>query len=232
MFALDRRRASYQIFLDALASLVPGFNANNALIMPYVVRVHKTLSNSVSKYTLDLGTGTSNLLATEKKLQKSDIFMLCAGKIAVQKYDPANPDFNSPIMTYPDPVFFTAAIAKQIEKIYQGKLSLKTGSQVRIDGLDADIFKFTPNAGFTGTLATPTDYPEHGPTNEARGYQDLGSYPILLGENQNSIDIELATGDVSTIADTGTGTNNLVFMALGWMYRGDIAGGPGFCGNV
>lgn len=225
MFALDRRRASFYIFLEALSKLFPGISAENALIMPFVIRVHQTLVNGRSKYTLDLAVGTSNQVAVEKKLQKSDVFMLTGLKLGIQKYDPANPDFNSPIFGYADPTFFTAAIAKQIEKIFQGNLSLKTGTQTRIDQLDNDLLKLVPNGNFAGTLAAPTDYPEHGGSLEGKGYFDLGSYPILLGENKNTIEIELASGDISGIADTGAGSNNLVLMALGWVYRGDVSPG-------
>lgn len=232
IFIQNPRRQSYQIFKDklegVLAKLGQSFDPENALIMPYLVRVHTALVNGKSNYVLDLVTGTSSLLGVEKKIEKSDILMIQSIGLGLQKYDPASPDFAGPIFNYPDPVYFTAATAAQLNKIYEGKLSMKVGSQTIIDSLDNLLLKFVPNGNFAGTVGTPTDLAEVGASNEARGLQDLGSYPILIGDNKNQVEISLAPGDISAIASTGTGTNNLVFLALGWVYRGSV-GNNGQC---
>lgn len=156
--------------------------------------------------------------------------MMTGIKVAVQKYDPTSPDFDSPSFTFPDPVYFGATVAKKIAKIFQGNLSLKTGTQTRIDRLDLDLAMFVPKDGFAGTLGTPTDYPQHGGEDREKGYYDLGSYPLILGENQNTVEIELAQGDITGITDGATpaNSNNLVFYALGWVYRGSV-GNPAVC---
>jgi len=232
IFIQNPRRQSFQIFKDKLAQVLTDigqpYDPEKALIMPYLVRVHTPLVNGRSSYGLDLVTGTSTLLGVEKKMEKSDIFMIQSIGLGIQKYDPTSPDFAGPIFNYPDPVYFTAATAAQLNKIYEGKLSLKVGSQTMIDSLDNLLLKFVPNGNFAGTIASPTDLAEVGASNEARGLQDLGSYPILIGDNKNQVEISLAPGTIDAIAGSGTGANNLVFLALGWVYRGFV-GSNGQC---
>jgi len=212
-------------FKEYLKETLGENEAKAALVAPYIVRVHNALKNGVTKYSFDLGAGQGSNLVIEKRLQKSDVFMLTALKLGIAKYDPAAPDHNKPVFTYPDPVYFTAAIAAQLELLYQGKLSLKTGSVTRIDQLDCDVFKTVPGDGFAGTVAAPTDWPQYGPTDADRGYYDLGMYPILAGETQNSFDLDLAPGAVASIADSAGASNNAILFAMGWIYKGSNPGG-------
>lgn len=233
IFIQNQRRQSYKAFVEFLKTQKPlEFDETTALIMPMVLRVHKALAAGLSKYSLDLGVGTANLLAVENKLQKNDIAILTNVALGIQKYDPASPDFDKPIMHAEDPVYFGANPSKALSKIYHGKSSLKSGSQVRIDGLSNLLFRYNPGDGFAGTVAAPTDFPQYGPENENRGFYDLGAFQVLYGENQNIWEVELASGDTTNIVDgaTAANSNNLVFLGLGWVYRGQSANGVGQCG--
>ncbi|HMW39299.1 MAG: hypothetical protein K1X68_13665 [Saprospiraceae bacterium] len=234
MFVQNPRRQGLKIFQDALANIqkLQGlYDENGALIMPFIIRAHKALSTTSSKYTFDLGIGTSALLQPENKLQKSDVAMITQVALGIQKYDPASPDFNQPILHAPDPIYHGVNPGKALEKVYQGKSTLKTGSQIRIDGLSNLVLRYNPGDGFAGTLAAPTDFPQYGPEDVNRGFFDLGGYPILDGELQNQWEVELATGDLTNIVDgaTAANSNNLVLLLLGWVYRGQVGGGVSQC---
>ena len=173
MFVQNPRRQGLKIFQDALANIqkLQGlYDENGALIMPFIIRAHKALSTTSSKYTFDLGIGTSALLQPENKLQKSDVAMITQVALGIQKYDPASPDFNQPILHAPDPIYHGVNPGKALEKVYQGKSTLKTGSQIRIDGLSNLVLRYNPGDGFAGTLAAPTDFPQYGPEDVNRGF--------------------------------------------------------------
>ncbi len=241
IFIQDKRRQTLQIFKDTLAGnpqmgiapLVSDYDPMKALIMPFMIKVHTKFANNKTSFSLDLNVGTTDPLPVESKLEATDVFMGTSILLGVQKYNPAKDqgDFNSPILTNADPVYFGAAIAKQIMKLYNGNTTLKTNSQERIARFPNNLFYTNPENGFAGTLAAPTDFPTFGPKDEDRGFFDLGNYPIIVGGVPNKLEINLAPGDTSTVEDSGTpaNTNNIVAIILGWVYRGNSGGNPGFC---
>ena len=230
-FVQNPIRASYYAFLSALDKMkgtngVPvDFNPETSIVQPLILRVHQLFASGKSKYTFDLKSGNTPGLDIEKKMQPSDVFMMTALALGIQKYNPAGPDYNQPVFTEADPGYFGAAEAAALEKLYGGKIGLKSGSNTRISDLDTSIFKFAPAKAFAGTFAAPTGHSQYGSSHAERGYVDLGAYPILLGQESNTVDVELASGNTADIAGTAPNNNNLVLFVLGWVYRGSSNNG-------
>lgn len=227
-FVQNPWRASAFAFIAKLQSLalagvqgIPSdLTEDNANIQPFIIRVHQSIVNGTTSYSFDLKAGNTPGLSIEKKLTNNDVFMLVSSALCLQKYDPAAPDFSKPLFTHPDPTYFTAAIAAQLELIYGGKMSLKAGSNNRIDMLDTSLLRYSPGANFNGTVTAPVDNPQYGPYAEDRGYFDHGIYPIIFGNETNVVEFSLAQGSTASIADTGANKNNLVYLGLGWKFLG------------
>ncbi len=228
----SRKRSAFLIAKEkfAMKNGVSVEQMNDALIMPIIVRAQTKLVNGKSSYTIDLVKGTSTLLGCETKLEKTDQLVIQSIGLGIQKYDPAAAeDFAEPIMTYADPVYFGAAVSKQLEKIWNGKTSLKVGNTSPIDGLQNLLMRYVPNGGYAGaSVAAPTDHAEYGPDNDRKGFTDLGLTLLVSGENTLQAVVDLAPGAIATIADSGATSNNLVFLVEGFVYRGSN-GNPGQC---
>lgn len=234
IFSSEPYRAAAHVFVDKLNTNAAAWgistdvNLDNALIMPYTIRLHVKLEANKNSYELDLKNGgTPGLSSIERRLTDGDIFQAFATSVGIQKYDhtAATPDFSQPIFNAPDPQYFNAANEKAaLELIYNGTSDLVTDGTSRIMSFDNHLFRYAAPGTFNGTVAAPVDNSQYGPTFEERGYYVYPLYPIVFGSKNNKFKLNLAPGSTAAIAQAGTSANNLVVLIHGFKFSGTTSG--------
>src|SRR5690606_27266716 len=130
-----------------------------------------------------------------------------------------------------------------LECLYQGKLSFKTGSIDRIEGLLTHHMKYVPSNGLV-KLAAPQvgdEYPQYGATSEERGYHDLQPNIVIDGSKDNEFSLTLGQGVVTLIdgsvdgAGAAVTTRNVaVLLIKGFKMSNTVVGGRSgtMCSNI
>lgn len=131
---------------DALKKAYPGKE-----VSPHYLRVEAVLKNNTSKYVFNhrsLGTES----ATEKKLDRNDMVYVNAiglGWICCKDGEEATAKIHT---------FAPTAVNKDLQAIYNGFFSLKTGPQVNFEALPCKHFEYVPRTQFSSVNATDDEY--------------------------------------------------------------------------
>lgn len=202
-------------FLDnQLAQL--GKSAKDFIISRSDLKLMVLADANTDKYDFYVKEGKGTTLPGEMRLSQNDLaFVSQIGlNLQIQDLSTTPKEYaNRPLSTFPDANLFTAAEAKALQTVYNGKLTFSTSVTTRVPAIATHHFRYAPEAqviesAFVGiTNATADGY---GPTDAARGYYDLGKLYGMDGAEDNKITLTLGEGLRTSIS--GAGNNTIVFV--------------------
>ncbi|MEI2693711.1 MAG: hypothetical protein V9E90_01445 [Saprospiraceae bacterium] len=227
----DIRRSHLQVLLDYVAKKYGLTQLSEMDIKPYNVRLLQDMKNTVTQYKFDPRKGytgvNANLAQNELLLDDRKIFFPRAWRLATRKID-ANAQLG-PIFTYEDILHHAdTGEAVCLHSLYNGVISLTTGSTSRVTNLSNDCFRTVPNSVKTENAGAVTKWPQYGPELTDRGYAYLVPTPVLNSTETNLIVVDLK-GKVDQIEGAANKKNILQLDMDGWIF--DLNGSNnGLCG--
>ena len=208
-------------------------NFGNAICSLNVLRIEQTISSVQNNYNFvmkDPGSVPADG-SIQIRLNDNDGFIAVASALNLKKFTTASPG-SFPLFTFPDPSYFvggTNTQADALESVYNGALTFKTASTVRIDSISTNVMRYAPDNQYkTPTSSAPVTpfttpnyspgrvMPSYGPDWERRGFVDLENYPVIDGSEQNVWNLQLGT---ATLTNVGTDVN-MVLLIAGVLIKG------------
>lgn len=195
----DAKRAKLNRALEAL-----NIDINNYIVNEHTLRLESELKAGKNAYSLQMYENPGSDRPQEIKLNRNDAFFIIGVGVALAKQDKTtNPPRygNYPLYTFPDPGVFLGVPAaglneaQCLEVVYNGKLRIKTNNTDRLTGISTQRFRYVPRRTFGSGV-----HAEYGPTLEAQGIFQMEPHIILNGQQNNSVELEVGTGDTAVIA--------------------------------
>ncbi len=195
------------------------------------LRVEQALAASKNKYSFDMYENASSDRPLERKLNRNDLFVVTDIALCLTKYDPTAGNYaNYPLYTFPDPNYFAGLSGgvnefESLRPIYNGEITLTTKPVERLEGFLSSNLLFVPEKQtFLTAGSQVNDEPaQYGPSHAERGFFSLQPNIILDGQENNTIELTLGTGQTTLIAGGFDNSGNaidtrnaVVFMALGY----------------
>lgn len=186
------------------------------IIQPFMSFIEVELDAAKESYIFDFyQSNIGALRPTEIRVNRNDLFFI--NKIGLQIYkqdaltDPANPNYNYPIFTYPDPTYFDGDDGVNVPEwqallnVYDGQIDINTDPVKRIENLSTKYFLevppnqqvLDPNAAAPAPGLNNESFPAW---NNDSGLLDLGYSFIIDGSENNNARLTLGEGNRSQIA--------------------------------
>ena len=194
--------------------LVKQYGAQNIVPSPSYLRVEQALSNTSGKYLFDIKKN-GNETATERKLDRNDLFVVTRIGVYLHKEDTTKIGLNS-LQTYPNTTYFgtqSGFTVAHLETIYNGFLSLKVGQKVNIESLSMQVFRYVSTSQESSSIGkSEFNVSEY----TYQGAEDI----MLYGTRSIEINVEFPTYTGMQIAATAANTKHkLVFHPYGFLLK-------------
>ena len=206
-------------------------NGDMFIVQPQTLRVHKQLIAGKNSYTFDFYETPNSDHPLDIKLNRNDAFFASHIGVWVKRRgnsEATRNDGSYPYFTFPDPNYFLGANAganlpewQALYCVYNGTITLKTKPTERLIKFAATNCLYVPERTWQGTAATSqaaVEQPQWGADQEKRGLYHLPELVILGGNEDNTAEITLATGDTTNIGGTllanNTASNQVNDVAL------------------
>lgn len=198
-----QKRAKYD-------ELVKKYSAEGKEVSPHFLRMEAKLKDNVNRYQFEVKKvgGEAN---TERKLDRNDKFLITEIAFGWLAYDD-DKEAIAPFRTFAPSDF------EDLEAIYNGSLSLKTGSRVNIEALSTMNFKHVPaNAEQKGFDIVKCAY---------SGVENI----ILDGTKSHEIAVEFPTvpnmsiGEYSSSDEEHTYDTKLCLILFGYIIKNGAEG--------
>lgn len=171
-------------------------------VAPHYLRSEVVLKNNINKYKFDHRTVGSEA-STEIKLDRNDLVYVTSimlGWIECPVDEEATASINTYAMkTLPD-----------LECIYNGFLSLKTGAKVNFENLSCLNFKYVPQTQGTATLSDQFNFMDAAYS----GVEDI----YLHGTKSHEITVEFPTKP-NMLLEPASGVRKLVLVLNGFIIK-------------
>lgn len=247
-FTPDVKRGTYERVVETIAASM-GLDAatfkKQYKVMPSVLKLGVALNPGLSNYRLSPRKGVDTPVPNAILLDQNDFFAvegmgLRLGRAAFASNAYSNHG-NYPVMTYPDPNYFTGngtAVGKEwesLQTLVNGSVSILVNNESMLDPTLAQEFFFNPEATYT---ASPLANPRFGGSDGERGIYPVTPQLVLDASADNAISIDLANGaklnidgSIST-ATTDSGVRNFLYVVLyGWKVK-NLSGSGANCSKV
>jgi len=206
LVALDREY--YQLLAGTYGKGAP---------QPSYLRIEQTLANNKTRYSFDLKT-TGSELATERKLDRNDIFV--GTHLGIYLIAQVSTTIGLEILqTYPNPDIFVTATGftpNHLNVIYSGWLEIKIGQKVNAEAIDMNRFKFVPTSQQEATNNF-INYSEY--NQEAYSYWHPNLF-YLHGTQNIDIHVEFPAITGAAFAAVAANTSNkLVLYPMGYLIK-------------
>jgi len=179
-------------------------------IAPSFLRVEAALSNSKGEYTFDVMTSNGVDIATEKKLNRNDVFIATQVGLFLTAQEIAKIG-KEVLKTWPDTSVFSSTSTftpEHLNTIYSGYLWMKINTKVAIENLCGYDFR---KIGVTAA----TEF------NREEFSRPLEQYITISGNNNNELKYTFPTFTGMQVAASASGySNKLVLMFFGFLARG------------
>ena len=223
IFSPDMTRADYNRVLEKVGS--------NFIINQKTLRLEHELNPSINSYRFELSENKGSDRPLEIKLNKNDTFFLTHLALGIVRQDTSTTPkqyANFPIFTYPDSNYFTGDDTsnpeefRALEALYNGLLSVKTSPTERLRDFATNMFKYVPERGYLVAAGSQTEdeYPQYGANLEEKGFFKLTPNIILNGQENNSFDLTLGSGNTALIdghvnaSNAAVNTRNVVVLQM------------------
>jgi hypothetical protein len=197
-----------------------GINTDQTLVQPYLIRLEKALDAARSNYSFELLSNPGSDRETEIKLNRNDAFAVMAVRLGITKQNESvtpKQYANFPVLYNADPNYFSGAPAGQVkefvslEALYNSLLTIKTQNVDRVKDLATSLLKSVPNRGYITTASssqTNAEWPE-----QKIGIDEffrLMPNPILSGQENNTVNLVIGSGNLESIAGTADSAGTAV----------------------
>lgn len=181
---------------------------------PSYLRIEMALNNSQGKYMFDIKKN-GNEAATERKLDRNDLFVVTRIGVYLAKVDTTKIGLAA-LQTHANSTYFgtqSGFTVAHLEAIYNGYLSLKTGTKVNIEALSMQVFKYIQTSQQVSSIAN-SEF-------NVSEYTYQGAEDIYLhGTKSHEISIEYPTFSGIQVAATAANTQHkLVFHPYGFLLK-------------
>lgn len=211
----DAKRAAY----SRVQRMMKDFNGGvDFIINDATLRVEQALSASKNKYSFDLYENPGSDRALERKLNRNDLFVVTDIALLLTKYNPTSGDYaNYPLFTFPDPNYF-AGLSGGVNEfdslfpLYNGEITITTKPVERLEGFLTSNLLYIPQVQTVLTAGSQLNdgLHEFGGDSEKRGFYPLQPNIILDGQENNSVELTLGTGQTTLIAGGFDNSGNAV----------------------
>lgn len=228
VFTPDPERATYRRVEELMKKFNP---STDFIINRSALRLEQVLSASRNKYSFDLYENSASDRPLERKLNRNNLFVVDHIALLLAKYDPTAGDYgNYRLYTFPDPNYFVGLSGgvnewESLWPIYNGLATITTKPVERLIDFHTSNLLYVPEKQ---TLLVTGDQlndepPMFGPTHQQRGFFSLQPNIILDGQENNTLELTLGSGQTTLIAGgfdnagVAVDTRNVaVFMLLGY----------------
>lgn len=184
-------------------------------IRPQLLKLYAKLTTTSDTYTFNTQFDQPKILATDNRLKRDSLMFVNLVGLALHKvpiFSSVEYPFNNPLVFYPDKnVFADAAAAPGVvpewqclEAIYNGQVSFKTNSTVRLEDYPTNIFRRVPQTQ-NGAAAHPSQGLE---------MVDINTSFYMSGQTDNKFTLQIGNGDRNGITG-GAESANYVCLLLG-----------------
>lgn len=199
----DRKRS---IYTQVLAN--KNINAENSIVSEGFIRVETRLKNGSGIYDFSIVRDSNSDSITERKIDRNDKFLVTEIAFFLMCRDETKKGVEV-LQTYPNPVVFLKAdkttFFKDLECVYNGKLSVKVGQTNFIEGMDLLRFRHVPQVQQSATNANSE-------SSAKMGFFETTPQILLSGDQKTEIRIEAPVDSSAVIANDNASTNNYIVM--------------------
>jgi hypothetical protein len=186
---------------------------HDKVITPGFLRLHATLKNSSGKYQFQLLKDNNSDKPTEMKLDRNDAFVVDSVCLALLKEGTGTEGLGE-LQMYPNPFIFNGANeARDLELVYNGKMSIRVGNIVYIEGMDTQRFR---SVG-TAQQNAATNRSER---NRKTGFDKMTPQIVFEGDKKTEITVEFPTFTGNAFASSIRAENHLVLLFRGFHING------------
>lgn len=177
-----------------------GIDIKNVRPQTLLLYAPLTTTSDILKFNTDVNISSG--IATENLLKRDSVFFMNLIGLGIQKIQVVSGTrypHNTPILHYPDKtVFADAAVAPSVfaewgalECVFNGKLSLKTAQDVRLEDLPTNQFRVAPDtqSGAAAHSSAGMHLVDVGATFLMSG-QKNNQFTLNLGQNSDRVSIE------------------------------------------
>ena len=206
----DRKRS---IYTQVLAN--KNINAENSVISEGYIRVESKLVNGRGVYDFSIVHDNNSDSVTERKIDRNDKFLVTELALFLMARDETKKGAEV-LQSYPNPIVFAKKAGNRdffadLESIYNGRLSIKVGTTMFIEGMDVLRFRNVPQTQQSSGNANSQ-------TVGKGGFFETTPQILLSGNQKNDIKIEIPVDASALIANDNTDTNNyLVLFCRGFL---------------
>jgi len=184
---------------------------------PSYLRIEQTLANNKTRYEFDIKT-TGSELATEKKLDRNDIFV--GTHLGIYLIAQVSTTIGLEILqTYPNLDIFVTATGftpNHLNVIYSGWLEIKIGQKVNVEAMDLNRFRFVPTSQ-QQAASNYINYSEY--SHEAYSYWHPNLF-YLHGTQNIDIHVEFPAITGAAYAAVAANTSNkIVLYPMGYLIK-------------
>lgn len=183
-------------------------------IRPQTLKLYAQLTASSDTLTFNTQYDQPSILATENRLKRDSVMFVNLIGIALHKvpvFSNVRYPQNSPLVFYPDKnIFADAAVLPGVvtennclEAVYNGLLSFKTNTTVRLEDYPTNIFRDVPLTQ-NGAAAHPS---------QGLPLVDINTSFYMYGNTDNKFTLNIGSGDRNGITG-GAESNNFVCLLL------------------
>ena len=188
--------------LNRVRARAKRFGFKDSDVRPSQIILYKKLTNNVSsiEWKVNEETGSS---VQEIRLDKSDVQYTDRLGLLLHNVTISNglEIFNQPLLPYPDPqVFAAAGEAAALEGLFQGKLEIKTDTDVRLENYHTAQLRFVPNQQNDGTVIMEYDLEKF--------LRKIETNIGLWGNKRNTVTLKFPQGSFAAIAGDGSADEN------------------------
>lgn len=213
--SLTQRKSLQEIRATFKAKGVP-----ESAIRPQILKLYAplTATSNTLEFSTDINRPPviSTQITVENRLKRDSLMFVNLVALGLHKVTVAATvkyPSNTPLIFYPDKVTFAAAavaVATEwgcLEAVYNGLLSIKSNTTVRLEDYPCNVFRSVPTTQ-SGAAAFPS---------QEIPFQDLNTSFYLSGQVDNKLIITLPPdADRATIAGTATGVNYACLLLAGF----------------
>lgn len=216
----DPLRSARVRVLQTLAE--SNIDVSNFIVQPKEIRLENVITTRTNyKFSLYETQGSDTQTSTEIKLNRNNAFFATHIALNVAKEVTgvsAVPLANTRLFSYPAANTFAGgagAEAAALEAFYNALMTFKTVPEERIQELSTQVFRFEPASRLSGV-----DGDQWGPGFEKQGFMRLSGEIIITGNQDNSIEITLATdADVDAAAAVNLSDEQNILIARLWGFE-------------
>lgn len=201
---------------ESAVKMIGGLKNNDGLFpQSSFLRIDQLLVNGQGNYTFDPmkqnGLGT----VYDRKLDRNDGFLVIGMLLAFNVTNTGKPGAGVLATSIPDvfkamETYGTAGNVKDISAVYNGKLTLKTGTSVTYDGFPTQVFKREtvnlPAAGTAPAVIAAVDFSE--------SMYFTPEYLLLAGTKDQSFELTFPSFAGAVYQDATESSKNQIYLSL------------------